>query len=216
MQSFPSTEPVHCSMSSSYCCFLTCIQVSQKAGKVVWYSCLFKNFPQFAVVYAVKVFSIVNEAEVYVFLEFSCFFYDQTDVGNMISASSAFPKSSLYICKCLVHILLNPSLKDFEHYFAYMWNEHSCTVVWTFFGTDCGLPGSSVHGILQARILEWVAIAFSRVSSQPRDRTQVSCLAGSLFTIWTTREAPKYGMLHEFGCHPWVRVLLTFSVSFQV
>ena len=97
---------------------MTCIQVSQEAGKVVWYSHLFKKFPQFAVVYTVKVFSIVNEAEVYVFLEFSCFFYDQTDVGNVISASSAFSKSSLCIWKFLVHILLKPSLKDFEHYFA--------------------------------------------------------------------------------------------------
>ena len=133
MYTFPNIEPVHCSMPGFNCCFLTCIQVSQKAGKVVWYSCLFKNFPQFAVVYAVKVFSIVNEAEVYVFLEFSCFFYDQTDVGNMISASSAFPKSSLYICKCLVHILLNPSLKDFEHNLMCLWNDHNCPIVCTFF-----------------------------------------------------------------------------------
>ena len=65
-----------------------------------------------------KGFGVVNKAEVDVFLALSCFFSDQTDVGNMISASSAFPKSSLYICKCLVHILLNPSLKDFEPYFA--------------------------------------------------------------------------------------------------
>jgi len=77
-------------MARSNCCFLTCIQVSQEAGKVVRYSHIFKNFPQSAVIYGVKGFSIVNEAEVGVFLEFSCFFYDPTDTGNLISGSSAF------------------------------------------------------------------------------------------------------------------------------
>ena len=72
----------------------TCIQALQEAGKVVWYSQLLKNFPQFVVIYTVKDFSIVNEAEVDVFLEFSCFFYDAMDVGNLISGSSAFSKSS--------------------------------------------------------------------------------------------------------------------------
>ena len=93
----------------------SCIQVSQETGKVVSYSHLFKNFPQFIVIHTVKGFSVVNEAEVDVFLEHSCFFEDPTDVGNLISVSSAFSKSSLYICKLLVHILLKPSLKDFEH-----------------------------------------------------------------------------------------------------
>ena len=123
-------------MSSSNCCFLTwpSWQVSQEAGKVVWYSHLLKNFPQFAVIHTVKGFSIVNEAEVDVFLEFSCFFYDPTDVGNLISGSSNFSKSSLYIWKLSVHILSKPSLKDFEHYLASLWNEYNCVVVWTFFG----------------------------------------------------------------------------------
>ena len=76
MYSFPNLKPVHCSLSSSECCFLTCIQVSQEAGKVVWYSHLFKNVPQFVVIHTVKGFNVVNEAEVDVFLEFSCFFYD--------------------------------------------------------------------------------------------------------------------------------------------
>ena len=84
-------------MSSSNYCFLTYIQVSQEAGKVVWYSNLFKDFPQFVVIHTVKGFSVVNETEVDVFLELSCFFYDPTDVGNLISDSSAFSKSSLYI-----------------------------------------------------------------------------------------------------------------------
>ena len=75
MYSFPNLKPVHCSLSSSECSFLTCIQVSQEAGKVVWYSHLLKNFPQFVVIHTVKGFNVVNEAEVDVFLEFSCFFY---------------------------------------------------------------------------------------------------------------------------------------------
>ena len=77
-------------MSSSKCCFLTCIQVSHEAGQVVWYSHLFKNFPQFVVIHTVKGFSIVNEAEVDVFLEFCCFFCDPVDVVSLISGSSAF------------------------------------------------------------------------------------------------------------------------------
>ena len=120
MYSFPNFEPVCFSMSGSNCCFLTCIQVSQEAGKVVWYSQLFKNFSQFVVIHTVKGSSVVNEAEVDVFLEFSCFFYDPVDAGNLISGSSAFSKSSLCICKFLVHVLLNPSLEDFEHNLASM------------------------------------------------------------------------------------------------
>ena len=83
-------------MSSSNCCFLTCVQISQEAGKVVWYSHLLKNFPQFVVVHIVKGFGVVNKAEVSVFLELSCFFDDSADVGNSISGSSAFSKSSLH------------------------------------------------------------------------------------------------------------------------
>ena len=82
---------------------------------MVRFSHLFKNFPQFAMIHTVKGFSIINEAEVDIFLEFPCIFYDSTDVGNLISGSSAFSKSSLYIWKISVHILLKPSLKDFEH-----------------------------------------------------------------------------------------------------
>jgi len=104
--------------SDSNCCFLTCIQISQEAGKVVWYSYLFKNFPQFVVIYTVKGFGVINKAEVDVFLVFSCFFNDQTDVGNLISSSSAFSKSSLNIWKVTVHVLLKPGLENFEHYFA--------------------------------------------------------------------------------------------------
>ena len=87
---------------------------------MVWYSYLFKNFPQFVVIHTVKDFSIVNEAEVGDFLEFACFFYEPMDVGNLISGSSAFLKSSLNIWKFSVHILLKLSLKDFEHNLASM------------------------------------------------------------------------------------------------
>ena len=80
-------EPVCCSMSSSNCCFLTCIQIFQKAGQVVWYSHLFQNFPEFVVIHTVKGFGIVNKAEVDVFLELAWFFYDPTNVGNLISGS---------------------------------------------------------------------------------------------------------------------------------
>ena len=83
-----------------------------------WYSHLFKNFPHFVVIHIVKGFSVVNEAELDVFLEFSCFFCDPMDVGNLISSSSAFSKTSSNIWKFLVHILLKPHLKNFEHYFV--------------------------------------------------------------------------------------------------
>ena len=97
--SFSCLEPVCCSMSSSNCCFLTCIQISQEAGQVVWYSHLFQNFPQFIVNHTVKGFGIVNKAEIDVFLELSCFFHDPADVGNLISGSSAFSKTSLKTVK---------------------------------------------------------------------------------------------------------------------
>ena len=94
--------------------------ISQETGKVVWYSHLFKNFPHFAVIHTVKDLSMVSEAEVGIFMEFSCFFNDPMDVDNLISGSSVFSKHSLNIWKFLVHILLKPSLKDFERYLASM------------------------------------------------------------------------------------------------
>ena len=86
---------------------------------MVWYSHLLKNFPQFVVIHIVKSFGIVNKT-VYVFLELSCFFNDPMDVGNLISGSCAFSKSSLNIWKFSVHVLLKPGLENFEHYFASM------------------------------------------------------------------------------------------------
>ena len=121
-------------MSSSNCCFLTCIQISQEAGQVVWYSHLFQNFPQFVVIHSVKGFGIVNKADIDVFVELSCFSNNLMDVGNLVSGSSAFSKSSFDIWKLLVHVLLKPGLENFEHYFISMWDECNCVVVWSFFG----------------------------------------------------------------------------------
>ena len=87
---------------------------------MVWYSHLFKNFPQFVVIHTVKDFGIINKAEIDVFLELSCFFDDPMDVGNLLSGSSAFSKSSLNIWKFSVHKLLKSGLGNFEHYFASM------------------------------------------------------------------------------------------------
>ena len=116
MYSFHDLETVCISMSSSNYCFLTSIQISQEAGQVVWYSHLSQNFPQFIVIHTVKGFGIVNKAEIDVFLELSSSMI-QLDVGNLISGSSAFSKTSLNIWKFTVHILLKPDLENFEHYF---------------------------------------------------------------------------------------------------
>ena len=107
-------------MSGSNCCFLTCIQISQESGKVAWYSHLLKNFTQFIVIHTVKGFSIVNKAEVDVFLDLSCFFDDPVDVGNLTSGSSALSKFTLKIWNFTVYILLKSGLENFEHYFASM------------------------------------------------------------------------------------------------
>ena len=124
MYFFPSLEPVCCSMSSSNCCFLICIHIFQEAGQVVWYSHLFQNFPQFVVIHTVTGFVVVNKAKIDVFLELSCFFDDPTDVGNLISGSSAFSKTSLNIWKFTVHVdvkilwleLIRHSLKQLQFY----------------------------------------------------------------------------------------------------
>ena len=105
-------------MSSSNCWFLTCIQISQEAGQLVWYSHLFQNFPQFLVIHTVKGFGIVNKAEIDVFLEISWFLVYPMDVGNLMSGSSAFSKTSLSIWKLTIHVLLKPGLENFMHHFT--------------------------------------------------------------------------------------------------
>ena len=134
MYFFSYLEPICCSMSSSNCCFLTCIQVSQEAGQVVWYSHLLQNFPQFIMIHIVKSSGIGNKAEIDVFLELSCFFDDPVNVGNLISVSSAFSKTNLNIWMFPVHVLLKPGLENFEHYFTSVWDECNCSVIWAFFG----------------------------------------------------------------------------------
>ena len=120
-------------MSGSYCCFLTCIQVSQEAGKVVWYSHLLGIF-QFVVMYTVKGFSIVNEAEVDVFQKFLRFFVWSNGCWQFPLWFLCFSKSSLNMWKFSVHVLLKSGVENFEHYFASVWDECNCLVVWTFFG----------------------------------------------------------------------------------
>ena len=127
MNSFPNFEPV---------CFALVLTIASWPSytflrRQVKCSHLFKNFPQFVMIHTVKSFSVVNEAEV--FLEFSWFFYNATDVGNLISGSSAFSKSSLNIWKFSIHIVLKPNLENFEHYFASVWDKCNYAVVWAFF-----------------------------------------------------------------------------------
>ena len=134
MCSFSYLETVCCSMSNSNCCFLTCIQISQEAGQVVWYSHLFHSFPQFMVIHTVKGFGIVNKAKIDVFLELSCLFHDPVDVWNLTAGSSAFSETSLNIWKFIVHPLLKPDLENFEHWFTSVWDECNYVIVWAFFG----------------------------------------------------------------------------------
>ena len=133
----------------------------------VRYSHLFKNFPQFSCDPHCKNFSVVNEAEVDVFLEFPCLFYDPMNIGNLISGSSAFSKSSLYIWKFSVHLLLKPSLKNFEHYLSrthkwvqlfsslnILWHFPSLGLEWklTFFSPVATDEFSKFSGILSAAL----------------------------------------------------------------
>ena len=149
-------------MSSSNYCFLTCIQISQEAGQVVWYSHLLKNFPQFVVIHTLKGFGVVNKAEVDIFLELSCFFDDPTDVGNLIYVPSAFSKSSLNIWKFMRFIW------RFTNCWSLTWRilsitllacemSANCVVVWTFFGVallwdwneNWPFPGCGHCGVFQ-------------------------------------------------------------------
>ena len=165
MYSFSYLEPVCCSMSSSNCCLLTCIQISQEN--------LFKTFPQFVMIHTVTGFGVVSKMEVDVFLEHFCFFDDPADVGSLISASSAFSKSSLNIWKFMVHELLKPGLENFEHYFASVWDECNFAVVWTLFDiaflwdcnenwlfSDCGHCCVFFAGILSAALLQHHLLGF--------------------------------------------------------
>ena len=127
MYSFPNLEPFYCSMSGSVASWLA---YRFLRSQVRWSGIpISLRIFQFVVIHTIKGFGVVDD-----FLELSCFFDDPTDVANSISGSSAFSKSSLNIWKFLVHVLLKPSLENFEHYFPSMWEECNCAVVWTFFG----------------------------------------------------------------------------------
>ena len=118
-------------MSSSNCCFLTCIQVSQEAGQVVWYSLLFQNFPQFIVIHIVKGFGIVNKAEIDVFLELSSFLNDSAiwSLVPLLFLKPAWISGSSCFTYCW-----SLAWRIFEHYFTSVWDECNCAVVWAFFG----------------------------------------------------------------------------------
>ena len=152
-------------MSSSNCCFLTCIYVSQEAGQVVWYSHLFQHFPEFIAIHTVKSFGIVNKAEIDVFLELSWFFYDPVDAGNLISGSSAFSKTSLNIWRFILNkysqirsINKTKGLNTLEGPLC------CCLVAQLRPALLCARQAPLSLGF-PTRILEWVAISFSRRSS---------------------------------------------------
>ena len=132
-----------------------------------------------------KGFSIVSEAEVVVLLEFSCFFYDSVDVGNLISGSSAFSKSSLNIWKFMVHILLKPSLENIEHYFASVWDECNCAVVWTFFGIAflCGILACWPGVEPAPTVLEGKVLTTRKIPSSPYRRLNNSLKTGSMTEV---------------------------------
>ena len=135
LYSFLNLQPINCSIQGSICCFLTHIDVSQETGQMVWYAHLFKSFPQFVMIHTVKGFSPVSETDLGVFLEFPCFLYDPANVGTLISGSSAFSKPSLENCKILVHIMLKPSMQDFQHDLTSVGDECNCLMVRTYFST---------------------------------------------------------------------------------
>ena len=136
MYSFPNLEPVCFCTSSSSCCFLTCIQISQEAGQVSWYSQLLKNFPQFVVIHTVKGFGIVSKPEVAVFLELLLFLMIQwmLAVWSLVPLPYINPAWTSGISLFMVHALLEPGLENFEHYFASVWDECNCVVVQAIFG----------------------------------------------------------------------------------
>ena len=169
-------------MSSCNCCYLTCLQGSQEVDKVVWYSYLFKNFPQFVLIHTV-------DEEVDVFLESSCFFDDPVDVGNLISGSSTFSKSSLDIWEFSVHAGLKHCLKKFEHYFASMWNEcnlcGSLNILWHCPSLGLEWPFLWPFPVASA---ERIAISYSRRFSSPGIEPSSPVLAGRFFTTEPPRK----------------------------
>ena len=168
--------------------FLTCRQISQEAGQVVWYSHFLKNFSLFVMIHMVKVFGLVNKADV--FQEISCFFDDPADIGNLISCASAFSKSSLSIWKLTVPILLKPGVENFEHYFVSMWNECNCVVAWTFYGIAFLWERNGVAIIFNKRVQNAVLGC-----NLKNDRMISICFQGKLFNSTVTKSLPQPLML---------------------
>ena len=152
MYSFSYLEPVCCSMSSSNCYFLTCIQISQEAGKLVYYSHLFNNFPEFVVFHSDRGFGIVNKAEVDVFLELSCFYDDPVD--HPLEHLLDYRNGSFSDTEFVYFLLTNHDTMVLSKSDQIRSVTQSCPTLCD--PMDCSLPGSSIHGIFQARILEWV------------------------------------------------------------
>ena len=161
-------------MSSSNHCFLTSIQISQEAGQVVWCSHLFQNFPQFIVIHTVKGFGIVNKAEIDVFLELSCLFHDLVDIGNMISDSSDFSKTSLNIWKFTVHVLLKRGLENFEHYFTCVWDESNLSILWH--GFSLGLEWKWTFSSPMAEFSKFVGILSAALSQHHLSGFEIALL----------------------------------------
>ena len=136
-------EPISCSIQGSNCCFLTCIQVSQETGKLVWYSHRFKSYPQSFMIHTVKGFGVINKTEGDI-LEFPCFLYDLVNVGNLISGSSSSFKWSLDIWKFMVCIMLKLNMQDFKHGLTSM----GCWSVTQLCLTLCDPRGCSTQGSL--------------------------------------------------------------------
>ena len=134
MYSFPDLEPVCCSMSISNCCFLTCIQISQEAGQVVWYSHLFKNFPQFVAIHTVKGFGIVNKEEEMFFWNSLAFLMIQRMLAIWSLVPLPFLNTTWTSGSSWVQVLLKPGLENFEHFLTSVWDECYRVVVWEFFG----------------------------------------------------------------------------------
>ena len=163
-------------MSSSNCWFLTCIQISQEAGQVVWYSHLSQNFPVCCVPDSQRLWRSQYSRSRCFSRTLSLFWY-LTDVGNLISGSSGFSKSSLNICKFMVNILLKPGLENFEHYFASVWDECNCAVVWAFFGIAFLWIGMKTN-LFQSCGHCWVF--------QIRWHIECSTFTASSFRIWNS------------------------------
>ena len=157
---------------------------------MVWYSHLLQNFPQFIVIHTVNGFGIVNKAEIDVFLKLSCFFDDPADVGNLISSIEVLNFDEIQFIFSWVGVICSFGVIS-QKSLPNSWSQDCCCLVTKSFCNpmDCSPPVSPAHGISKARILEWVAMPFSRGSSQFRDQTHVSCIGRWILYHWANRRA---------------------------